>query len=120
MMRPPLEMLLVVVALATHTRGLPYGELPSQLQTREYRGRACGVYVYIFFSFFDLSKVYKTVTVTCNRLQIFYEKYRFCLCLLTMTVLYSVIKCLKIAKRKYVEKIRNLSEKEVGHAIVFN
>ncbi|XP_011138425.1 uncharacterized protein LOC105182588 isoform X2 [Harpegnathos saltator] len=33
-MRPLLEMLLVVVALATHTRGLPYGELPSQLQTQ--------------------------------------------------------------------------------------
>lgn len=35
MMRPPLEMLLVIVALARHTRGLPYGELPSQLQTQD-------------------------------------------------------------------------------------
>ncbi|XP_011881510.1 PREDICTED: uncharacterized protein LOC105569558 isoform X2 [Vollenhovia emeryi] len=34
-MRPLLEMLLVIVALATHTRGLPYGELPSQLQTQD-------------------------------------------------------------------------------------
>ncbi|XP_014485658.1 PREDICTED: uncharacterized protein LOC106750091 [Dinoponera quadriceps] len=34
-MRPLLEMLLVVVALATHTRGLPYGELPHQLQPQE-------------------------------------------------------------------------------------
>lgn len=30
-------MLLVVVALATHIRGLPYGELPPQLQTRQYK-----------------------------------------------------------------------------------
>jgi len=35
-MRPLLEMLLAIVALATHTSGLPYGELPPQLQTREY------------------------------------------------------------------------------------
>ncbi|KAL6256026.1 hypothetical protein P5V15_013261 [Pogonomyrmex californicus] len=33
-MRPPLEMLLVIVALATHARGLPYGELQPQLPTR--------------------------------------------------------------------------------------
>ncbi|XP_032686691.1 uncharacterized protein LOC116851432 isoform X2 [Odontomachus brunneus] len=33
-MRTLLEMLLVVVALATHIRGLPYGELPPQLQTQ--------------------------------------------------------------------------------------
>ncbi|XP_012536008.1 uncharacterized protein LOC105836494 isoform X2 [Monomorium pharaonis] len=35
MMRPPLEMLLVIVALATHARGLPYGEVPPQLQTQD-------------------------------------------------------------------------------------
>ncbi|XP_077281018.1 inactive serine protease scarface [Temnothorax americanus] len=34
-MRPPLEMLLIIVALAAHTRGLPYGELPPQLQTQD-------------------------------------------------------------------------------------
>jgi len=36
MMIPLLEMLLVIVALATHARGLPYKELSPQLQTREY------------------------------------------------------------------------------------
>ncbi|XP_018398523.1 PREDICTED: uncharacterized protein LOC108776415 [Cyphomyrmex costatus] len=35
MMIPLLEMLLVVVALATHARGLPYRELPPQLQTQQ-------------------------------------------------------------------------------------
>ncbi|XP_072755992.1 uncharacterized protein Scaf isoform X2 [Anoplolepis gracilipes] len=34
-MRPRLEMLLVIVALAMHTRGLPYGASPPQLQTRQ-------------------------------------------------------------------------------------
>ncbi|KAL0120597.1 hypothetical protein PUN28_008346 [Cardiocondyla obscurior] len=35
-MKPPLEVLLVVVALTTQTRGLPYGELPPQLpQTQD-------------------------------------------------------------------------------------
>lgn len=53
-MRPPLEMLLVIVALATHTRGLPYGELPPQLQTREYTENS----IHILLSC-DLSKVYK-------------------------------------------------------------
>lgn len=49
MMRPPLEMLLVIVALARHTRGLPYGELPSQLQTREYtQGIRCTFFILIY------------------------------------------------------------------------
>jgi len=39
-MRPLLEMLLAIVALATHTSGLPYGELPPQLQAREYANAA--------------------------------------------------------------------------------
>ncbi|XP_020289150.1 uncharacterized protein LOC109857355 [Pseudomyrmex gracilis] len=34
-MRPLLEMLLVVVALATRTRGLPYGEAPPQLSAED-------------------------------------------------------------------------------------
>jgi len=51
-MSPPLEMLLVVIALTTHACGLPYGELPPQLQTREYTNREFDVYF-----FFNLSKV---------------------------------------------------------------
>ncbi|XP_050466888.1 uncharacterized protein LOC126859535 [Cataglyphis hispanica] len=34
-MRPRLEMLLFIVALATHTHGLPYGASPPQLQTQD-------------------------------------------------------------------------------------
>lgn len=43
-------MLLVVVALATHTRGLPYGVLPPQLQTRQYiqMQNLCNTRIWLF------------------------------------------------------------------------